>query len=144
LLVGPSDRPHRTDSGSFTDRPRTALVVETQRDVAAEFGCGFFDLVAFMGGPMSMLEWCDGEPPLGASDHVHFTTRGYEALGNVLHDALLVGYQSPAPVVFGPRPIAPPGSTVSELNREEARKPAEAVNKSRKKVNASPGGRQSP
>ena len=143
LLIGPSDRPHKTESGSFTDRPRTAQVIEVQRDVAAEFGCGFFDLVAFMGGPMSMVDWCDGEPPLGASDHVHFTARGYEALGNVLHDALLIGYQAPAPVVFGPRPIAPPGSTVSELNHD-AREPndsdsrskvgREAPGKSRKKT----------
>lgn len=117
LLVGPSDRPKSTDAGTYSERPRTAQIVQTQREVASEFGCGFFDLVAFMGGPMSMLDWCDGEPPLGASDHVHFTRGGYEALGNVLYEALLTGYRAPAPVVLGPRPIAPPGSSLSELNQ---------------------------
>jgi hypothetical protein len=76
-----------------------------QREVSAQFGCGFFDLVRFMGGPMSMLEWCDGEPPFGASDHVHFTPRGYQALGNVLHDALLEGYDRPPALIGGERAL---------------------------------------
>jgi lysophospholipase L1-like esterase len=96
LLIGPSDRPVRTDDGTYVDRPRTGQVIETQRQVSFEFGCGFFDLVSFMGGPLSMLDWCDGEPPFGASDHVHFTSRGYQALGNVLHDALMASYDAPA------------------------------------------------
>jgi len=125
LLVGPSDRPNRSDGGQYLDRPRTAQIVATQRAVSHEYGCGFFDLVAFMGGPLSMLDWCNGEPPLGASDHVHFTHRGYEALGNVLHDALMLGYDAPSALVFGPRPITPPGSTLTEIKRgEPAREPA--------------------
>jgi lysophospholipase L1-like esterase len=96
VLVGPSDQPIRQEDGSYLDRPRTGQIVTTQRHVAAELGCGFFDLVSFMGGPLSMLEWCDGEPPFGAGDHVHFTSRGYQALGNVLHDALMAGYDAPA------------------------------------------------
>jgi len=118
LLVGPSDRPDKS-AGKYFDRPRTAQIIATQREVSREYGCGFFDLVSFMGGPLSMLNWCNGDPPLGAQDHVHFTHRGYEALGNVLHDALLLGYDTPSQLVFGPRPIAPPGSTISELKRNE-------------------------
>ncbi|MEY4579626.1 MAG: hypothetical protein RL701_4329 [Pseudomonadota bacterium] len=143
LLVGPSDRPNKLGS-KYLDRPRTAQVVATQREVAREFGCGFFDLVAFMGGPMSMLEWCNGEPPLGASDHVHFTHRGYDALGNVLHDALLMGYETPAALVFGPRPIAPPGSTISELKHNERNLREPDVVKPRRKVSASPSSPRSP
>jgi lysophospholipase L1-like esterase len=125
LLIGPSDRPHPTDEGTYTDRPRTGRIVATQKQVSAEFGCGFFDMVAFMGGPLSMLQWVSGEPPLGASDHVHFTPRGYEAFGNVLYEALLAGYSSSAkpavaaPLVFGPRPLAPPGSSIDELGQQQ-------------------------
>jgi len=148
LLIGPSDRPARSDAGTYLDRPRTAQIIATQREVSGEFGCGFFDLVSFMGGPLSMLDWCDGEPPFGAQDHVHFTARGYEALGNVLHDALMMGYRGPAPIVFGPRPLAPPGSTLSELNRE-AREPGgndpePATPKSQRKLNASQGSQRTP
>jgi lysophospholipase L1-like esterase len=121
LLIGPSDRPTKTDAGTYVDRPRTELVVETQRQVSAEFGCGFFDLVGFMGGPLSMLRWVSEDPPLSVSDHVHFTHRGYELLGDVLYGALLKGYESrpaaQAPMVFGPRPLAPPGSSVIELSQ---------------------------
>jgi lysophospholipase L1-like esterase len=154
LLIGPSDRPHPTDEGSYIDRPRTAQIVSTQRQVSAEFGCGFFDMVAFMGGPMSMIHWCREEPPLGASDHVHFTQRGYETFGNVLYEALLAGYSSSArrpittPLVFGPRPIAPPGSTLDELGpgASSERPPHVAAPQPvrARAISASPSTRQSP
>src|SRR5262249_15043498 len=73
LLIGPSDRPVRVGSDLFEDRPRTAQVIQVQRRIAFEFGCGFFDLVAFQGGPLSMLEWVAADPPYGAHDYVHFT-----------------------------------------------------------------------
>ncbi|MBK7772712.1 MAG: hypothetical protein IPI43_01020 [Sandaracinaceae bacterium] len=95
LLVGPSDRPTRLEDGSYEDRPRTAQLIQAQHRVAVEMGCGFFDLVAFMGGPLSMVTWAGAEPAYGSQDHVHFTRTGYERLGNVLLDALLEGFDPP-------------------------------------------------
>lgn len=119
LLVGPSDRPVRetppeppaatkkkkkkrrkradepTDQApppTYAPRPRTAEIVAAQRRVSAELGCGFFDVVDFMGGELSMLRWVAADPPLGAPDHVHYTRRGYEALGAQLHDAMMAGF----------------------------------------------------
>jgi lysophospholipase L1-like esterase len=92
LLVGPSDRPIENPDGTFIDRPRTSQIVETQRKLSAEYGCGFFDMVAFMGGRLSMLRWVNSLPPLGTPDYVHFTRVGYEALGNALHAALMAGF----------------------------------------------------
>jgi lysophospholipase L1-like esterase len=97
LLVGPSDRPIENEDGTFVDRPRTAQIIETQRAVATEYGCGFFDLVAFMGGRMAMLRWVAAMPPLGTPDYVHFTRAGYDALGHVLHKALMAGYEPMTP-----------------------------------------------
>lgn len=90
LLIGPSDRPlkHRR---SWLPRPRTAQIVEAQRRVAEDSGCGFFDLVAFQGGPMSMVDWAAMSPAYAQKDHVHFTAAGYERLGRVLTEALLAG-----------------------------------------------------
>lgn len=105
LLIGPSDRPIRTEAGEYVDRPRTAQVIATQREVAAQFGCGFFDVVSFMGGPLSMVDWCESEPAFGTADHVHFTRAGYQAMGNVLHDALLEGYDRPPALIGGMRPL---------------------------------------
>lgn len=91
LLIGPSDRPERRQDGTYSPRGRVSLVVEAQRRTAKALGCGFFDLVAFMGGPMSMVRWASASPPFGAPDHVHYTRRGYEALGDALAAALTAG-----------------------------------------------------
>lgn len=92
LLVGPSDRPVRRDGGGWEDRPRTNQIVATQHRVAVEMGCGFFDLVSFSGGPLSMVEWSAADPAFGAPDHIHYTRRGYERLGEVLLGAMMRGY----------------------------------------------------
>jgi lysophospholipase L1-like esterase len=115
LLIGPSDRPIEEEDGSYSPRPRTGQLVQSQRRISAEYGCGFFDLVAFMGGEMSMVRWVEAEPPLGTPDHVHFTRRGYERLADVLHDALLSGYVSPPPAEATPptQPAPPAPAEVS-------------------------------
>ncbi|MFO0684532.1 MAG: GDSL-type esterase/lipase family protein [Sandaracinus sp.] len=95
LLVGPSDRPIVHRDGSFEPRPRTAQVVEAQRRVARDYGCGFFDLVRFGGGEGHMMEWAAADPPWAQSDHVHYTIRGYTRLGEVVANALVAGYEGP-------------------------------------------------
>jgi len=99
LLVGPSDRPVRRRDGTFLDRPRTAQIVAVQHRVAVEMGCGFFDLVSYSGGPLSMVEWAAHDPAYAAPDHVHYTRRGYTRLGEVLLQALLHGYDPDAPPI---------------------------------------------
>jgi lysophospholipase L1-like esterase len=94
LLIGPSDRPERLADGTYAARERVPQIVEAQRRTAHAMGCGFFDLVAFMGGPMSMVRWAAAIPAYGAPDHVHYTRRGYEALGDALFSALVAGYVS--------------------------------------------------
>ena len=96
LLIGPSDRPVRREDGGFEDRPRTHQLVRAQHRVAVEMGCGFFDLVAFSGGPLSLVEWAAADPSYAAGDHVHYTRRGYERLGYSLLAGLLEGYDRPA------------------------------------------------
>ncbi|NUN14329.1 MAG: hypothetical protein HUU55_11920 [Myxococcales bacterium] len=89
LLIGPSDRPIR-DSGLITARPRQAQIVETQKIVSKEFRCGFFDLVAFMGGETSMATWvAEG---LASTDHIHLTSEGYDRMAEAVYETLLQGY----------------------------------------------------
>jgi lysophospholipase L1-like esterase len=107
LLIGPSDRPLRNDDGSFSDRPLTSAVIDVQRRLAREFGCGFFDLRRFMGGPMSMLSWVDAVPPLGSRDYVHFTAAGYERLAESLHASLLDGLPTAPTDAIAASPAAP-------------------------------------
>jgi len=97
LLVGPTDRPHRENRRSpYVDRPRTLEVSNTQRLVSEEMGCGYFDLLAFMGGPLSMVDWASASPPHGARDHIHLTRFGYQRLAEEFFAALLEGYGEPS------------------------------------------------
>lgn len=91
LLIGPSDRPIQVEERVFEDRSRTARLIEVQHRVALDHGCGFFDLVSFQGGALSMLQWAANDPPYASQDHVHYTRVGYQRLGEVLLSALLEG-----------------------------------------------------
>jgi len=91
LLIGPSDRPMQVEERVFEDRSRTASLIEIQHRVALEHGCGFFDLVAFQGGSLSMVQWAANDPAYASQDHIHYTRLGYQRLGEVLLSALLEG-----------------------------------------------------
>ncbi len=91
LLIGPSDRPMQVEERVFEDRARTARLIEVQHRLALEHGCGFFDLVAFQGGALSMVHWAANDPAYAAQDHIHYTLVGYQRLGEVLLSALLEG-----------------------------------------------------
>ncbi|MBC7171818.1 MAG: hypothetical protein H5U40_05305, partial [Polyangiaceae bacterium] len=60
-----------------------------------ENGCGFFDMVAFQGGPLATVSWNQLDPPYASADHVHLTRRGYERFGEVLLGALVDGFSPP-------------------------------------------------
>ena len=91
LLVGPSDRPVEVGERVFEDRRRTAQLIEVQHRVALEYGCGFFDLVAFQGGALSTVQWAAHDPAYASQDHIHYTKLGYQRLAEVLLPALLEG-----------------------------------------------------
>ena len=97
LLIGPSDRPAQVEERVFEDRERTAKLIEVQHRVALEYGCGFFDLVAFQGGSLSMIQWAANDPAYASQDHIHYTRRGYQRLGEVLLAALLEGMSDVEP-----------------------------------------------
>lgn len=92
LLIGPGDFPRKTEDESWIPRPRLAQVVEAQRSVAYEMGCGFWDSLAFMGGSGSMHTWATASPQMGSKDHIHLTRRGYVRMGMGLTDAMMAGY----------------------------------------------------
>lgn len=98
LLVGPGDFPQSLPDGTFAPRPSLAAIIDVQRRVAAEHGCGFWDLQAFMGGELSMLQWVRSEPPMARPDHIHLTRRGYVRMGMALADALMDGFDRADPL----------------------------------------------
>ena len=102
LIMGPGDFPRRGADGTWVNRPRVDALIEVQRTVAAEMGCGFWDTKAFMGGELSMPLWVAAQPAMAKPDHIHFTVRGYVRIGMALVDAMMVGFDGgEQPVVGG-------------------------------------------
>lgn len=93
VLLGPGDFPKRTPEG-LQPRPRLLEIVAIERDLAAAAGCGFWDGMAFMGGPGAMARWVAATPPLAREDHLHFRRRGSATLGQALCDALSMSYDA--------------------------------------------------
>ena len=89
LLVGPTDHPQRAGRG-FRPRKRTTQIIEAERRIAAENRCGFIDLQAVMGGPLSMVRLVSDH--YAGGDYTHFTRRGYEALADAISGAMVSGF----------------------------------------------------
>ncbi len=107
LLIGPGDFPQLLDDGTVLPRARVGEIVAAQKRVAAELGCGFWDLQAFMGGELSMSQWVRSTPPMAAPDHIHLSRRGYVRMGMALVDALMADYDHDDPLHLHSRSEAP-------------------------------------
>ncbi len=92
LLLGPGDFPREIEEDVWVPRPRVAQIVEAQRDIAYEMGCGFWDAVAFMGGVNSMHTWATARPQMASRDHIHLTKRGYVRMGMAVTDAMMASF----------------------------------------------------
>lgn len=89
LVIGPFDRLGANDAQSATISVMVEQLRDAQRRAALDAGCGFFDSLAWMGGPGSMRALLDADPPLARRDGVHFTERTYRRLGAEIVRALL-------------------------------------------------------
>lgn len=85
VVIGPSNHPQSRGGRWYSNRHDLA-VRDGYREVAFASGCGFFDLIAFEGGPTDMEAWVASAYALG--DHVHLTDAGHQRLGEVLDAAL--------------------------------------------------------
>ncbi len=103
LLVGPGDFPLPAPDGGFVARPRVGEIIDAQERIAAAHGCGFWDLRAFMGGELAMVEWMNADPPMAQRDHIHLTRRGYVRMGMALADALMTAFDGD-PLAARPAP----------------------------------------
>jgi len=71
LLMSPMDRGHLTGPGEIETMPTIPRIVATQRSVAQETGCAFFDTFTAMGGAGTMARWYTAEPRLVSADFIH-------------------------------------------------------------------------
>jgi len=97
VVLGPGDFPEKTDAG-WVARKRISEIADKEKELAIAHGCGFWDELAFMGGPGSMPRWVATDPPLARDDHLHFAPTGAAVKGHLLVDALVLGYDAATPV----------------------------------------------
>jgi lysophospholipase L1-like esterase len=71
LVMSPMDRGHLTGPGEIETMPTIPLIVATQRRVAQDTGCGFFDTFTAMGGAGTMARWYASQPRLVSADFIH-------------------------------------------------------------------------
>jgi lysophospholipase L1-like esterase len=93
LLLGPPDRAVRSSEGWVTP-PTIREIIATQRRVAQEAGCAFYDQTEAMGGEGAIAAWATESPPRAQRDRVHLTREGYEQLGSAFASDLLRAYEA--------------------------------------------------
>jgi len=87
LVVGPSDMSRKKD-GNYVSYPNIPLIIEAQKEAAEANGCAFWDLYDAMGGLNSMPVWVNAQPSLAQKDHIHFSTKGANVVGQKLFQAI--------------------------------------------------------
>ena len=83
LIMSPMDRGHRAGSGDIETMETIPRIVATQRRVAADTGCGFFDTFAAMGGAGTMSRWYSAQPRLVSADFIHPYPAGGKIIAGV-------------------------------------------------------------
>lgn len=92
LFIGPSDMATkvRTNMETF---PHLIDVRDALKEAAFNRGVAYWDIFEAMGGENSMESWVTNDPPLAASDYVHFTPKGASVVAQWLTEAIMDSYQ---------------------------------------------------
>ena len=91
LIMSPMDRGHRTGPGQIETMATIPRIVATQRRVAAETGCGFFDTYQAMGGEGTMARWYATQPRLVSADFIHPYPAGGKLIAQIFVREILSG-----------------------------------------------------
>jgi lysophospholipase L1-like esterase len=83
LVMSPMDRGHRTAAGDIETMDTIPRIVDMQRRVAADTGCGFFDTYTAMGGAGTMSRWYTAQPRLVSADFIHPYPAGGKIIAGV-------------------------------------------------------------
>lgn len=89
-IVGPPDSAAQ-GGGS---KQRVSQVTAVQMEAAESLGCAFTSAYELMGGEGSFAAWARQRPALARTDRIHLTIAGYQALGELLADALVLPPES--------------------------------------------------
>ncbi|MEM6962720.1 MAG: hypothetical protein AAF550_13420, partial [Myxococcota bacterium] len=91
LIFAPLDQGYRR-AGRIQTLEALPLILESQRSVAFEEGCAFFNTFEAMGGAGAIGRWYRAKPRLALGDLRHATPEGYSVIGNMFSKALLKSF----------------------------------------------------
>lgn len=91
LFIGPSDMSTRI-KGAWQTYPMLPAIIDSLRTTANNAGAAYWDMYQVMGGHNSMAQWCEQNPPLAGSDHIHFTMKGGERVADLFCKSLMLYY----------------------------------------------------
>ncbi len=91
LFIGPAHMAKQYN-GRWQTYPGLGITIKMLREVALENGLAYWDMYRVMGGEGSMIKWVKKSPPLGFTDHVHFTRRGAAYMGDLFCSSLHMYY----------------------------------------------------
>jgi lysophospholipase L1-like esterase len=117
LIMAPMDRGMRREDGAVVTMPTIPLIVEAQRQIAAETGCAFFDTYTAMGGEGTMARWYGREPRLVSGDFTHTTKGGSDRVARLLVGAIEEAYRGWLEENGAPAPGAAPNGEGPEAPR---------------------------
>jgi lysophospholipase L1-like esterase len=92
LIISPLDAVEAKASGEMRSRPEVPEMISMQRKVAAEMGCGFWDMYRSMGAAGSLERWF--KAGLINPDLIHPKGGGADLLGELMAEALMDAYDA--------------------------------------------------
>ena len=93
LVIGPGDMSIK-DKTEFVTQPHLEAIRDAIKEAALSTDCLFWDMYEGMGGKNSMPLWVNIDPPLGASDYVHFTPKGAVKISQIFIKELYKMYDT--------------------------------------------------
>lgn len=91
IVIGPGDMSIK-EKTDYVTYPLLENVRDALKDAALSTGCMFWDMYEVMGGKNSMPGWVEAEPPLAASDYIHFSPKGAKKIAEEFTKKLLKMY----------------------------------------------------
>jgi len=88
MVIGPSDMSIK-EGEFYVTRPFLEDVNMAMKSNALAQGAVFWDMYAAMGGRNSMVSWVEADPPLAASDYIHFSPQGARKVGELFWTAFI-------------------------------------------------------
>jgi lysophospholipase L1-like esterase len=93
LVLPPIDHGRRLANGDIAPKAFVKPLVEAQREIARQSGCGFFDVYTATGGEGTAARWFRARPRLISPDLGHPTPLGHDVIAGLVADAILAGYE---------------------------------------------------